>query len=476
MAVATPETTLDLLLEHAGLIGQVRIVGDPTAVVSGLTHDSRQVRPRSVFCCVPGDHVDGHDFAQQALDRGATVLVVDHVLDVDATQVVVDDVRRQMGPLAVAAYGDPSRRLRVIGVTGTNGKTTTVSLLAGLYAHLGQPSRSLGTLTGVHTTPEAPELQATLADLAAEGVTTVAMEVSSHALALHRVDGMHFAAGVFTNLGRDHLDLHGSPEAYFAAKARLFEPERCALAVINVGDPAGRRLAEQVSIPVEAFDTAELREVEVGATWHRYRWRSRLVRVPLGGRFNVANSLAAATTATALGLPIDDVVEALADAAAVPGRFETIQTRQGFTVVVDYAHTPDGLAAVLEAAREVAAGHRVLLVFGCGGDRDRDKRPLMGAVASSGADLVIVTSDNPRSEDPQAIIDQIVAGVPLDRRGDILVEADREIAMGAALRLARADDVVVLAGKGHETTQTIGNDVYSFDDANVARRLLESLR
>jgi UDP-N-acetylmuramoyl-L-alanyl-D-glutamate--2,6-diaminopimelate ligase len=470
------EITLDALLARTEGSGPWRVVGDPGAIVSSITHDSHRVEAHGVFCCVPGLRYDGHSFAADAVAAGASVLLVDHELAISgATQVVVPDVRAAMAPLAAEIAGHPSLRLEVIGVTGTNGKTTTVSLLADIFRHVGRSTAVIGTLTGARTTPEAPDLQARLAHFADDGVTTVAMEVSSHALALHRVDGCHFVAGLFTNLGRDHLDLHGTMEGYFAAKARLFEPGRCKIAVLNVDDPYGRRLARSISVPTVEYSVQSLEDVEVHPDRHRYRWRGHWVEVPLGARFNVANSLAAATTAAALGVSERDVVDALRVPTPVPGRFETVVAGQPFFVVVDYAHTPDGLHAVIDAARDAADGGRVIVVFGCGGDRDRDKRPLMGQVVAERADLAVVTSDNPRSEDPRAIIDDVLSGVSPEYRANALVEPDRETAIGVAFRVARPGDVVVLAGKGHETTQTIGSDVLPFDDRVVARRVLEFL-
>jgi len=302
------------------------------------------------------------------------------------------------------------------------------------------------------------------------------MEVSSHSLELHRVDGTNFAVSVFTNLGRDHLDLHGSMEAYFEAKASLFVAGLGGTAVINADDPWGRRLLERIDIPSIAYAASGLDDVSVGVDHHGYTWRGRRVHVPIGGAFNVSNSLAAATAVSALGVPDAEIVEALREVTPVPGRFESVDSGQAFHVIVDYAHTPDGLDAVLRTARTAVEDGRLSVVFGCGGDRDRDKRPLMGAVAAATADLVFVTSDNPRSEDPRAIMDEIVRGIPDVDRDRVMVEPDRAMAMEAAFRLARPGDVVVVAGKGHEITQTIGNTVLPFDDRVMARRILEALQ
>jgi len=474
--IALRETTVGSVLASAELAEFPRVVGDLHTVVSSATHDSRRVRPRGLFCCVRGARADGHDYAAAAVAAGATALVVDHELDLPVTQIVVNDVRIAMGPLCAALYGHPARRLTVVGITGTNGKTTTAHLLAHILRSVGQPVAVLGTLSGAFTTPEAPDLQEHLAALAQGGVTAVVMEVSSHALALHRVDGMQFDLAVFTNLGRDHLDLHGTMEQYLAAKERLFTADLASAGVVNLDDPAGRVIAERAAIEITGYSLGELAQIEVHADRHSYRWRGCKVSVPIGASFNVTNSLAAATAAAVLGIDPADVAAALATAPAVPGRFEPVEEGQSFHVIVDFAHTPDGLGAVLGAARSAAGSHRVIAVFGCGGDRDRTKRPRMGEVAAGAADLVVVTSDNPRSEEPRAIIGEILAGVPADLLPNVLVEPDRALAMEAAFRIARPGDVVVVAGKGHEATQTIGDQVLQFDDRAVARRILGGLR
>ena len=445
-------------------------------VVSGISHDSRRIGPGSVFCAVRGARFDGHDFVRDAVSLGAVALVVEHpVSEVDSSvpQIVVRDARHAMGRLATAFWGDPSRHMEVIGVTGTNGKTTTTHLLAEILTVAGRPTEVIGTLSGGFTTPEAPDLQATLAGMREGGTRAVAMEVSSHSLVMERVTGTWFAAAVFTNLSRDHLDLHGDMETYFAAKARLFDPSFTDMAVVNVDDPYGRRLASAARVRTIPFSRADLVDVEVSTVEHRYVWHGRSVRCPLGGAVNVMNSLAAATVADALGVDTATIADALAQVAPVPGRMERVDDGQDFRVFVDYAHTPDGLSAVLRSLRESNLEGRILVVFGCGGDRDKAKRPMMGEVAVGLADEVIVTSDNPRSEDPRAIIASIVAGVPDHLRHRLVGEvADRRAAIETAIGRARPGDVVLIAGKGHETTQTIGNDVLPFDDRDVARDVL----
>jgi UDP-N-acetylmuramoyl-L-alanyl-D-glutamate--2,6-diaminopimelate ligase len=346
--------------------------------------------------------------------------------------------------------------------------------MAAVLEAAGLPTGVIGTLTGKHTTPESPDLQAQLAAFVAEGRRAVAMEVSSHALALHRVAGCHFDLAVFTNLGRDHLDLHGTVERYFAAKAMLFDPSLSDRGIANVDDVHGRLLVDTASIPMTAFGEADMADLDVTPSSHSYTWRGQRIEVGIGGAFNAMNSLAAATAGALLDIPLAVIAQGLAGAGSVPGRFEAVRAGQSFDVIVDFAHTPDGLREALGAARSVAGDGRVIVVFGCGGDRDREKRPEMGAVAATMADEVIVTSDNPRSEDPQEIINAIIQGVPGDYRDRIVSEPDRRRAFAAAFQVASAGDLVLIAGKGHETSQTIGSQVVPFDDRAVARELLEA--
>ncbi|MCU1393017.1 MAG: murE [Ilumatobacteraceae bacterium] len=456
-----------------------RIVGDGDPLVTGVVFDSRAVVEGSMFFCLRGEHRDGHDFALTAVADGAVVLVVDHEVAIGApvgrpvVQLVVADTRVAMGPISAAFHGHPSDSLDIIGITGTNGKTTTAHIVASALTALGRRTGVIGTLSGAHTTPEAPELQGRLAAFRDEGCSAVAMEVSSHALALDRVGGTRFRVGIFTNLGRDHLDLHGTQERYFAAKARLFEPDLTEVGVVNVDDVHGRLLADAASIPIVRCSNDDASDIEVGPFELSYTWRGEHLRIGLGGRFNVANSLAAATALAEIGHTPAAICAAIATTPPVRGRFEPVDAGQDFVVVIDYAHTPDALTEVLAAAREIAGTKRVLVVFGCGGDRDREKRPEMGRAAAESADVIVVTSDNPRSEDPSAIINDIIGGVPADYRGRIAVESDRHQAIEVALRSAGSGDVVVIAGKGHETTQTFAATVTPFDDREVARTLLE---
>jgi len=467
------------LLRAIGSLTAELVSGSGATVVDDITHDSRKVEPGTIFCCVRGVQRDGHDFASVAIERGATALLVDHHLDGvgEVAQIVVDNVRSAIGPFASEVFGNPSRHLSVVGVTGTNGKTTTAHLLGSILRTSGTSTDVMGTLTGTLTTPEAADLQRTLATRHANGVRSVVMEVSSHALSLDRVLGTSFALAIFTNLGRDHLDFHGTQEAYFEAKARLFEPDLLRVGVVNADDQYGRRLLDRASIPMIPFSMDDVSDAEVSATAHSYSWRGARVNVAMGGSINVMNSLAAATAARELGVDLDVIVEGLRVAPIVTGRFEHVDAGQDFAVLVDFAHTPDGLGEMLRSVRQATTDGRVIVVFGCGGDRDKMKRPIMGETAASLADAVIVTSDNPRSEDPEAIIASVVAGVPDHLRHRLIgVEVDRRAAMSLAFRYAREGDVVVIAGKGHERTQTIGTEIIEFDDRAVARELLEGHR
>lgn len=458
------------------------LVGDPGSTeVTSLCLDSRTATPGALYCCVSGQRFDGHDFAPEAVAAGATALLCQRPLGVSVAQVVVDEVRPAIGPLAAALYGYPSRQLTVVGVTGTNGKTTTTHLLEAIFEAAGQPAATVGTLSGARTTPEAPLLHATLAAYRERGVAAVAMEVSSHALVQHRVDGIFFAAAVFTNLTQDHLDYHATMEDYFAAKARLFDPGRAAAAVVNADDPWGERLLRQLRAsrrwtgeqqPI-AFSLQDLDDLVITPDGSRFRWRGVQVRLRLGGRFNVRNALAAATTAAVLDIDLGAIVAGLEHVDAVRGRFEPVRAGQPFTVLVDYAHTPDGLEQALASARELAAGNRVIVVFGAGGDRDRGKRPMMGGVATRLADVVILTSDNPRSEDPETIIEEVLSGSNGQAR--LEVEIDRASAINRALDQAQRDDLVVIAGKGHELVQEIAGQTVAFDDAEVARQALVAI-
>jgi UDP-N-acetylmuramoyl-L-alanyl-D-glutamate--2,6-diaminopimelate ligase len=473
----------------------LEVRGSADVDVEAVVSDSRASRPGSLFACVPGSTTDGHAHAPAAVANGAVALLVERVLPLDVVQVRVDSVRRVVGPLAARVLGEPSRSLRVLGVTGTNGKTTTAYLLDAIARAGGDTTGLIGTIeTRVgqvvsppeHTTPEAADLQLLFARMREVGARTVAMEVSSHALDQYRVDGTRFAATCFTNLSQDHLDYHGSMDDYFEAKARLFTDAFTDRAAINVDDRYGALLAERArnaGVQVVTYSTAhgDVHATDVARNRNGSRFEVRwpdgeraAVTTTLVGPFNVENAIGAATTARLAGFSVDAIVDGLARTTVVPGRMERVGSGQPFTVLVDYAHTPDALERVLSAARSLTEpGARVVLVYGCGGDRDRGKRPLMGTVASRGADVAILTSDNPRSEAPEAIVEDVLGGVAPSSRP--IVELDRRAAIHAAVREARTGDVVVIAGKGHESGQTIGAQTRPFDDRVVAREELEAL-
>jgi len=488
------------------LLADVEVVdvrGDPTVDVAELTHDSRRVRPGALFACIRGERSDGHAHATEAVESGAVALLVERPVGVvregrAVTEAQVPSVRAALGPVAARFHGAPSASMTVIGVTGTNGKTTTTYLLEAIARAAGARVGIIGT-TGAsidgrgadleHTTPEATELQELLARMRDAGVGTVAMEVSSHALEQRRVDGTRFAAVCFTNLSHEHLDFHGDLASYFESKARLVTPSFTTSAAINVGDPYGRELvvrARAHGIDVVSFAVGSepadvtVSDVTVDASGSRFVLRdtraqqSAPARVALLGRHNVANALAAAAVARSVGLPFEAVVAGLAATPTVPGRLEPVDRGQPFLVLVDYAHTPDALAHALAAARDLAGRERVIVVFGCGGDRDRAKRPIMGQVASRLADVVVVTSDNPRSERGADIAEAVVVGAI--GPAPVRVELDRRVAIHDAIAGARPGDVVLIAGKGHETGQTTGGETVPFDDRVVAGEALGERR
>jgi UDP-N-acetylmuramoyl-L-alanyl-D-glutamate--2,6-diaminopimelate ligase len=436
------------------------------------THDSRAVDRGWLYCCVPGTHFDGHDFAGAAAEAGAGALLVERELPVDRPQILVPDVRAAMGPAAAAVHHDPADELTLVGVTGTNGKSSVVQLMADLWSQTGVRAEIIGTLAGARTTPEATDLQRTLRRAVDRRVEAMAIEVSSHALALHRVAGTRFTISVFTNLTQDHLDFHPTMEDYFAAKARLFTPELTARAVVNADDRWGARLIERAAVPTATYAIDDAEGLRFDGPTSRFRWRGQEIVLQLAGMHNVSNALGAARAAELLGMEPADIADALCATSPVRGRFEAVDAGQPFHIAVDYAHTPDALRAALVAARQVADEGRVIVVFGCGGDRDVEKRAEMGRVAAAAADLVVVTSDNPRSEEPGAIIDDILEGIePSIRTGGgarVLVEPDRQEAIRAAIAAAADGDLVLIAGKGHETHQIIGDRIIDFDDRQAA--------
>jgi UDP-N-acetylmuramoyl-L-alanyl-D-glutamate--2,6-diaminopimelate ligase len=477
-------------LELANLIaaiGPLEVRGAASGQISALTYDADTAVPGALHFCVPGFRADGHAFAGRAVQRGAAALVVERFLDPPVTQLRVASSRAAMGPAADAFYGHPSHELDVVGITGTNGKTTTAFLMAAILDAAGLRPGLLGTVESriggqvaklERTTPESIELQSLFRRMVDAGDQSCAMEVSSHALELGRVAGTRFAAAAFTNLTQDHLDFHDTMEAYYLAKRRLFQSGEWPAAV-NVGDEYGRRLEREAAGIVLGYaaggDDAAVRPqaLEVGAggaiSMIALTPRGLLpLDVRLRGDFNVANVLCAVALSELLELPHQAVRAGVAAVPGVPGRFEPVEAGQPFTVLVDYAHTPDSLENVLEAARRITSG-AVICVFGCGGDRDRGKRPLMGAVARRLADRAIVTNDNPRSEDPEAIAAEITAGT------DMEVELDRRRAIALAVEAARPGDVVVIAGKGHEQGQQFADRTLPFDDRAAAREALEAL-
>jgi UDP-N-acetylmuramoyl-L-alanyl-D-glutamate--2,6-diaminopimelate ligase len=483
-----PPRALDLRPLVASLAG-ARAIGDLDRVALGLAHDSRAVRPGSIFVALRGERADGHAFLASAVRAGAGAVVVDEAFaraaapPAGTATIVVPDTRRALSRLAAAFYGYPSNGLTVVGVTGTNGKTTTTHLVGAILAAAGIRAGRIGTLGAEfggttwpleNTTPLAPELQSLLAEMRERGAEAVAMEVSSHALALDRVADVGFALGVLTNVTRDHLDFHPSFEAYAAAKRGLFDLS--AAAVLNADDEHGRRWAGELeragrSVRTYGFaPSAGLRAqaVEIRADGSRFQVDGKAFRLALPGRFNVANALAALCVGRELGIADEVSAQALAAAEPVPGRMERI-SGGGVDVLVDYAHTPDALQSVLRAAREGTRG-RLVAVFGCGGDRDRGKRSHMGRIVSELADRAYVTSDNPRTEDPQAIVDAIVAGFP--RGAAVEVELDRRTAIRRAIAEAAVGDLIVVAGKGHETYQIVGVEAAHFDDREEVRSAL----
>jgi UDP-N-acetylmuramoyl-L-alanyl-D-glutamate--2,6-diaminopimelate ligase len=441
--------------------------------------DSREVTPGSLFCCVVGGSHDGHDHASAAVRRGAVALLVSRpVAGVAVPMLVVDPptVRKAIAVCSTAVHGNPSREVPVVGITGTNGKTTTAAMLAAICEAAGLAPEVFGTLSGSRTTAEAPDLQRSMRAAVGAGRRIVIMEVTSHALVLDRTYGTIFRAAVFTNLGHDHLDFHGSLEAYFEAKARLFEPGTATDSIINVDDEHGRVLFERLTKAGRAENLHGYGLVDVAGSVEslsscELSWRGVDLVVPLGGRHNLYNALAAATTAKVLGIADADIVRGLATLDRVPGRLERVDVAAPFSVYVDYAHTPDSLYAVLSAARStLAPGAKLSVVFGCGGDRDATKRPLMGDVAGQLADVVVITTDNARSEDPAVIAQQVRAGS--SRGEEFQVILDRRDAINNAIAHASTGDVVVIAGKGHEQGQTLGTVTHDFDDMDEARGAL----
>ncbi len=452
--------------------------------VTSMALDSRTVTAGTLFCCVPGFEADGHDFAAAAIEQGAVALLTERRLDLGVAELVVDDVRAALAPAAARLNGNPTAALEMVGITGTNGKTTSAFLTRALLEAGGKQTGLLGSVKQIvgrrpepsfRTTPEAIDLQRCFAAMLAAGDDSCTMEVSSHAIRLHRVDAIDWDVAIFTNLSYEHLDFHEDMEDYFDAKASLFR-DTGAQAVINVDDAYGRRLADEISgaitVGVESDDAQlQAKSVRPDARSTRFTLDGLELTVPLPGQFNLLNALGAVAAARSLGVDDAAIATGLAGAELAPGRFEPINEGQGFAVIVDYAHTPDALANVLKTARQISSG-RVIVLFGAGGDRDATRRSLMGAAASADADLIFLTSDNPRSEDPLKIIDQIAEGI--DQGGPAVeIVVDRAEAISAAIATAEPDDVLLIAGRGHERWQELaGGERIEFEDAAVAREAL----
>jgi UDP-N-acetylmuramoyl-L-alanyl-D-glutamate--2,6-diaminopimelate ligase len=444
--------------------------------ISRVEIDSRRCGPGALFFAMPGTHQHGASFAREAVALGAECVVGALKMDLDAPIVVVPESQMPalLAHASAAISGHPETKTKLVGVTGTNGKTSVTTILASLAQALNWNAASIGTLTNERTTPAGPELYRTLAQLVAgfdpeRAHSVVALEVSSHALHQRRIEGLRFCVAAFTNLSHDHLDYHGTMEEYFLTKARLFHTEYAQHAVIWVDDPYGERLSELTDLPLTRVSRGDASEVMSSPRGSTFFWRQHLVNSPLVGGYNVDNALMAMAIMSALGAEDAQIAASMRDVHSVPGRFDVLYGR-GITVIVDYAHTPDGLERLLDDVRTLEPDGRLITVFGAGGDRDRSKRPEMGRAASRVSDLTIITSDNPRSEDPDDIIDAVMSGVGPDAR--VIRESDRRQAIALAIESANAGDVVVLAGKGHESTQTVGELVIPMDDREIAKELL----
>jgi UDP-N-acetylmuramoyl-L-alanyl-D-glutamate--2,6-diaminopimelate ligase len=480
----------------AGAIAVRQVIGPLDRAVESIAYDSRRVQRNGLFVALRGERNDGHEFTGQAIEKGASVIVAEREeKNPRVTWLVVENTRSALADLAATFYGQPARRLKLAAVTGTNGKTTTTFLIKHICEKAGLRCGLIGTvryeigervLPAARTTPESLDLQELLAQMANASCRAAAMEVSSHALAQERIRGLEWDVAVFTNLTQDHLDYHGTMENYFESKAKLFtqlaqqQKKRDPVAVVNMDDRYGEQLLDKIDkkisvitfgMGVRADFRASNYRMEFGGTSYQLdaRGKSYLVRVPLIGRFNVANSMAALAAANALGLNLREAVLSLGKSPQVPGRLEIVPAKRQFQVFVDYAHTPDALVNVLKTLRKLEPG-RLITVFGCGGDRDRQKRPLMGRIADQNADYSIITSDNPRKEDPNAIISEIEKGFGSDRYEKV---AERAEAIARAIALAQPRDIILIAGKGHETYQEFADHTVPFDDIQVARRAIE---
>ncbi len=477
------------LAELRSVVPRARLVGDASVIIRDVTLDSRGVVPGALFCATRGSRFDGHDFAADAVARGAVALMVQRELALDVPQLIVPSVRHALGRVATEFFGRPSERLDLVGITGTNGKTTTSYFIESILRQAGRRTGLIGTIEArfgasnrpsVFTTPEAPELARLLRQMVDDGVDSVVMEVSSHGIDQHRIDGTRFRIGVFTNLSPEHLDYHGTIEQYFATKAQLFQPERTKQAVIGTDTEWGRRLAQQVLIPSVTYGPdphSDYRVDEIAYDTRgtaftlragQRRWR---LRVPIYGIHNAFNAAAAVAVAEALGIADEAIAVGLEECHQVAGRFQRIDEGQPFTVVVDYAHTPDSVLALIVTARRLSPEGRVILVAGARGRRDRLKRPELGRAAAT-ADVAILTADNPGDEDPGDIVAQLLAGTLDVVHKEILVELDRKAAIEHAIAIARPHDTVLIVGRGHEQTFRVGQQVFVLDDREAAREAL----
>lgn len=479
------------LIENINYIELLNIENHLDEEIESVTYNSKNIKQNSLFICLTGEHVDGHEYAEEAITNGALACVVERRLSIDAPQIVVDDTSEMIAKISSVFYDNPSSKINVIGVTGTNGKTTVSHLIQHLYEAFAEKCVLIGTLgykfkvnesyhDAKHTTPQAPELQRLLYYVNERCFDNVAMEVSSHSLVQHRVDNIDFNGAIFTNLTQDHLDFHITMENYFRAKAKLFEDLVAGdFAVINIDDEYGNRFLEATSPTVRRFTYGTKPEATVSAKNISYdghgasftcviEKKEYEVNLRMNGLFSVYNVLAAITTALALDFDIEKAIRVFESIPGVAGRFEVVTTKP--TVIVDYAHTPDGLENVLKTAREITPeSGKLICIFGCGGDRDTTKRPKMGKIAEELADTVIITSDNPRSENPQQIITDILAG--FKSTNNVIVEPDRELAIKEAYKIAQPNDVVLIAGKGHEDYQILANETIHFDDREKVKSI-----
>ena len=443
--------------------------------VHGLSYDSRLINSGDLFFCFKGEKKDSHDFVYDAIKGGASALVVERKIDIDFPQVISSSSRKMMSEIAEIFYEFPSREITTVGVTGTNGKTTTVNILSAIAKAAGEKTETIGTLTGQLTTPEAPDLQRQIRDSIGNGVSFLAMEVSSHALLQNRISRMTYDAAIFTNLSLDHLDYHGDMESYYKAKSSLFSPTHSKLAVINADNQFGKRLMNEVEIPQVSFSLNDVDIVERTLIKTTFRWKGKIIELKLPGVFNLENALAAAVTAEALGFNREVIAKGLESAKGTPGRFELLtHSDEEPYVIVDYCHTPDGLEKILLSINELLPGARTHIVFGCGGDRDTSKRAQMGMISETHATNVYLTSDNPRSENQMAIINDILAGI--HDTEPVYVNPDRREAIFHAVTTANQDDVVLIAGKGCEPYQEISGTLHPFLDSDVGREALEARR